>query len=382
ERLLRGSRRRKDGRWRVHQEGVPQAGHAVPPGPQPGRQGGRRPVQGGHRGVRGASRHRQARALRPLWPRGSQARRQRAGRRRRVRRLRVRGRAEHLHARLRRRRLRRPLRAAARARRRAEGQGPADQGAHHPAGGGHGRPQDHPGAHAGPLRQLQGHRLRRRGRGADLHHLPGRRPGENGAAQRVRAVRQRRRMPHLPRRGQDDQEPVPVVQRRRPPARRKHGGRRHSGRGEQRQLPDAARRGQRRPPRRPARRRAGGDRGGGRSTLPARGKRPAVRASRFVQPGGAGRRRDHPHRLRRRKGEGGRRFAERRSDHAPRQGAAAPGRRRARRPVRAPERVDAHRAERRAGGAVPPPGRAGGPGARRAPHQGLVGPREGRLRRV
>src|SRR5436309_3363472 len=66
ESLLRDPRRSpKRDRPRA-EEGVPTARDAVPPRPQPGRQGRRGSLQGGQRGVRRPVRPRKARALRPV----------------------------------------------------------------------------------------------------------------------------------------------------------------------------------------------------------------------------------------------------------------------------------------------------------------------------
>ena len=55
-RLLRGPGRRQDARRGGDQEGVPQAGHEVPPRPQPRRRRGRGQVQGGAEALRGPAR--------------------------------------------------------------------------------------------------------------------------------------------------------------------------------------------------------------------------------------------------------------------------------------------------------------------------------------
>ncbi len=53
-RLLRGARRRAVGHRKADFGGLPEAGDEVPPGPQSGRRGGGRALQGGGRGLRGA----------------------------------------------------------------------------------------------------------------------------------------------------------------------------------------------------------------------------------------------------------------------------------------------------------------------------------------
>ena len=58
--LLRTARRRPDGVAGRGQEGLPQARHAVPPGPQPRQQERRAEVQGDLRGLRGAERRRRS----------------------------------------------------------------------------------------------------------------------------------------------------------------------------------------------------------------------------------------------------------------------------------------------------------------------------------
>ena len=72
------ARRPEDGVRRRDQEGVPQARARVPPGPEPGRRGGRGAVQGGPGRLRRPLRPREAQAVRPL-------RRRRAARRRSAR---------------------------------------------------------------------------------------------------------------------------------------------------------------------------------------------------------------------------------------------------------------------------------------------------------
>ena len=72
--LLRSSLRRAHRERSRHQGRLPQAGDAVPSGPQSGRQGGRAPIQGNQRGLRGPEGPRQARGLRSLRPRRVRAR--------------------------------------------------------------------------------------------------------------------------------------------------------------------------------------------------------------------------------------------------------------------------------------------------------------------
>ena len=64
----------------VNQAVLQEARRAASPGPQPGRRGSRRPLQGDGRGVRGAVGPGQARTLRPLRPRRRERRRRRAPR--------------------------------------------------------------------------------------------------------------------------------------------------------------------------------------------------------------------------------------------------------------------------------------------------------------
>ena len=65
-RLLRSARGFQEGVPRRDQEGLPQAGPAVPPGPQPRRQAGRVQLQGSAGGLRRPQRQDQAEQLRPL----------------------------------------------------------------------------------------------------------------------------------------------------------------------------------------------------------------------------------------------------------------------------------------------------------------------------
>ena len=64
-RLLQGPRGRQEGVRRRHQEGLPQARAPVPPGPQPGRHGGRGALQGDLRGPRRPLGPREAQEVRP-----------------------------------------------------------------------------------------------------------------------------------------------------------------------------------------------------------------------------------------------------------------------------------------------------------------------------